>query len=409
MTKKLLIVGAGPDQIPAIEIAKGRGLEVYTTDGNPEAPGFALADGHATVSTHDAAATIAYAHRIRPDGVMTLASETGVPTVAKTAEALGLPGIGAQCAYLATNKNAMRQAFLKHGVPTTASARIVSYQELERFLAQHPLPVVLKPSDCSGQRGTTKLEHMADAATALKEALHFSTDAAAIVETFAEGPEINVTAVIHRGEITLLSLSDRVTAAPPHFGIAIEHAAPPAITAAQRSALEQAAIASIRAIGLVDGIAYPQIILSPAGPRVLEIAARIPGGFMREVARALSGIDLIEIAILQALGAPFALSDLGRTKFPAVNVKFLTELDTAPAGTRIEAIDGLDTARAAPGVESVHFGLRAGASIPALNSSAARFGAVIATGSSRTDAQSLASAAARHIHLTFSPATAAKP
>jgi len=404
MPRKLLVIGAGPDQVPAIEIARARGLEVYAIDANPKAPGFALTDGHALVSTNDAAGCIAYAQQIRPDGVLTLASETGVPTVAKTAETLGLPGIGSECAYFATNKNAMRRQFEQHGVPTTVSAKISTPEQAQAFAAAHPLPLVIKPSDCSGQRGTTKIEDAGQLLPALADALHFSTDGMAIVETFAEGPEINITAVINRGEITFLSFSERVTAAPPHFGIAIEHAAPLAISEAELDALREAAAASIRAIGLNDGIAYPQVILSPHGPRVLEIAARIPGGFMREVALALSGIDLIEVAILQALGDRFELHDLRGPAHPAVNVKFITELDTTAAGTTVTAIAGLDEARQQAGVSKVYMGLQAGQKIPPLNSSAARFGAVIASGSSRQEAQTRARQAASQIRFSYAAA-----
>ena len=47
---------------------------------------------------------------------------------------------------------------------------------------------------------------------AVEAAIAFSSDGNAIVETYCEGPEINVTAVVQSGHVTLLSLSDRVAA-----------------------------------------------------------------------------------------------------------------------------------------------------------------------------------------------------
>ena len=59
----------------------------------------------------------------------------------------------------------------------------------------------------------------------------------------------------------------------------------------------------MRALGLRDGIAFPQLIVSPtAGRCVVEVAARIPGGQMADLARHAVGVDLVEIALRQALG-----------------------------------------------------------------------------------------------------------
>lgn len=378
--KRLLIIGAGAEQLSAIRLARAYGLTVLASDRNPNALGASLAHHFATISTHDKEGNLAWARAMAIDGVMTTGSETAVPVVAHIAATLGLAGVSPTTAYLATNKNAMRDAFMRHGVPAPVSQAVTMLDEVIAFVERHPLPLVIKPSDNSGQRGTTMVHEAGELAAALAAALEFSGDRRAIIESYIDGPEINVTAIVQQGEIEILSLSERITAAPPHFGIALQHLAPPRITQAMATAIAEASRAAIRAIGLVDGIAYPQVIAAAQGPRVIEIAARIPGGYMREMALHLSGIDLIEVAMRQALGEPMPFAAYRHhPRSGAVTVRFYTALDLPPNATTLAQSSGFDVAARLPGVVLAHSRLVAGSAIPALTSSAARFGAIIVT------------------------------
>ena len=61
----------------------------------------------------------------------------------------------------------------------------------------------------------------------------------------------------------------------------------------------------MHALGLRDGIAFPQLIATPdGGVSLVEVAARIPGGQMADLVRHAVGVDLIEVALRQALGEP---------------------------------------------------------------------------------------------------------
>jgi biotin carboxylase len=395
MSRTLMIIGAGHEQVPAIRMAVEMGYRVLTTDRNPLAPGVEHAHCFEEVSTGD------------KEGVMTLGSETAVPVVAHIAQALGLPGFSEETAYKATNKNAMRAAFEAFEVPAPVSQPAVTFEEVKAFAEKHGFPLVLKPSDCSGQRGTTRVDEIAGLEVALESALRFSTDGRAIVETFCEGIEINVTAAVVGGEVHFLSLSDRITAEPPHFGIAIEHISPPQVDDEMAEAIREASRLAIKAIGLTDGIAYPQVIASPKGPRVIEIAVRIPGGHMREVAWYRSGVDMIEIVIRQAMGEVDPWGSCRRMPpVPALSVKFITELDCPDhGGRRVVSIDGIEEARGMPGVHLVRLYLKEGDQIPRLDSSAARFGAVIASGADREGACLLSQEAAARIAYPFSGAS----
>ena len=101
----LMIVGAGPMQIPAIKIARDLNLKTLVIDYNSDAPGMALADVPIVMSTKDYEGAVriarAYAYRLR--GVMTVGTDASL-TVATVAGALGLPGISYDAAENAKHK-----------------------------------------------------------------------------------------------------------------------------------------------------------------------------------------------------------------------------------------------------------------------------------------------------------------
>lgn len=385
--KTLLVIGAGHDQLRAITLAREMGYRVAAIDRNPSAVGASAADEFAPISTDDREGALDFARRVRADGVLTVITETGVPVVSYVGATLGLPAPSPSTARLATNKNEMRRAFAAHGVPSVSSAAVYALPDARAFAARHGFPLVLKPSDASGQSGVAVVASQERLAPALAEALRHSTDGAAVLEPFVPGPEINVCAVAHERAIEILSMSYRRTLPPPHFGIAIQHVYPIAEDARTRDAIREAACSAIHAIGLTEGVAYPQLILGPDGPVVIEVAARVPGGYMCELAQLASGIDMMRVAILAAAGEPFDLESqrLG-PRHAAVIVDFYTALRLPAGTTHLRRLSGMEPASGMDGVVKVEFLLRPGDPVPPLTSSRARFGALVVVGSSLDEA-----------------------
>ena len=400
--KRLLIIGAGSEQVVAINMARSMGIEVIVTDMNPSAPGMVFAHHAELVSTHDVAGNLRVAQLFKVNGVITLSSETAVPVVAHIATVMGLPSFSQETAFWATNKNAMRERFALFNVPTPASSRVSSLSMAKAFIQSHALPMVIKPSNNSGQRGTHRIDSRDQLPAALADALEFSSDGEAILEIFHEGPEINVTAAVQQGEIHWLSFSDRITAASPHFGIALEHRLPSKIGPVALESIRTASELAIRAVGLQNGIAYPQVLWTDEGPKVLEIAVRIPGGYMADVALHSSGVDMVEFSIRQALGETDPWGSCKRhPSQQALSVRFMTNLDILNTQTPISRIDGLDRAACLPGVEWVRCNLSPSDQVPELTHSGGRFGAVLAFGQNAQEAGERSFAAMKQIHFEF--------
>lgn len=401
--KIVLFVGAGRHQRRAIRRARELGLRVVAADGNPEAAGFAEAH-HAEVAEFAVPALAEIGRKHGIDGVVTVASDRAVPVVAAVAEELGLPGIGSEAAHRMTNKIAMRRCLAEAGVPQPRFAAVRTLHEGKDALETVGLPAVLKPSDSAGQRGLFLLRSIDDLEAHLHAALAESAAEEAIVESFHEGLEVNGLVVAREGEPQLVTLSDRLRANGAGFGVALAHVYPSTLFADRLEEAERVAMHVVRAAGLRDGVAYPQLLVTDDGEVLLvEVAARVPAGQMDQVARRAVGVDLVEVALRQAVGERIP-DELVRPQFhQPLAISFLTaDPGPLPAG-KVRAVGPLDKIEAFPGVLEAEVYLRRGDVIRPVQRDGDRKGFVIARGDTNVEALERAQAAATLIDVEVEP------
>jgi biotin carboxylase len=160
----------------------------------------------------------------------------------------------------------------------------------------------------------------------------------------------------------------------------------------------------VRALGLSNGIAFPQIIVADGRAVVVEVAARIPGGQMADLAFHALGVDLVEIALRQALGdeVPDRLAKPRQSRPTAI--RFLTaKPGPLPVG-KVKRIGGLERVLAAPGVVQADVFLQEGEVIRPVRLDGDRRGYVIATGQTNVQALERAEAASRLLYVETDPA-----
>jgi biotin carboxylase len=396
VTRTVLFVGAGRHQRRAIGRARDLGLRVVAVDRNPEAPGLAAADVAEVVDFADVEAVTEVGRRHEVDGVLTVSADRAVPVVAAVAEALGLPGIGTKVAHAMTNKIAMRRLLADAGVPQPRFAAVRGIHEGHAALETVGLPAVLKPADSGGQRGVFLLDSADDLDAHLHSALRESATGEAIVERYHEGLELNGLALARRGHVDPLTLSDRLRPPGIGFGVGWIHVYPATIYADQLEEAERVAVSAVRALGLRDGIAFPQLLVCDDGRvRVVEVAARIPGGQMADLARHAIGLDLVEIALRQALGVEVP-DELAVPRFRRpLAIRFLTASPgPLPTGT-LREWSGLERVLAFPGVVQADVFLQPCETIRPVRLDGDRRGYVIAVAATNVEALERAEAAAK--------------
>jgi biotin carboxylase len=377
--QRLLVLGAGPAQIGLLRAARERGLFVIAVDRNPAAPGFAYADKRAIVSTEDEPGIDRLARAENVDGIVSPGADWPVGVAARVAERLGLPHpIDGATAVLVTTKSRQRERFAAAGVPQP------------RLLEEPSPPCVVKAPDRQGQRGLTFVRTEAELPAAIEAAVAASRNGTYIVEEYIDGPEVTVNAVSIDGVFHPLAVTDRLTADPPAFGVALTHAWPCVETT---QAPIDAARAAAEALGIRNGPTYTQIRLGSSGPQVVELAARLGGGHDAELVEAAAGVPLNDLALDFALGKRVSVVST-QSLHGGACVLFLV----APEG-ELRSVEGREETHAAEGVLDVRIYREPGHVFGPLLRGADRAGAVIAVGVSREDALARARAAADEIRF----------
>ena len=148
---KILILGGGFQQLPAIRKAHELGLTVLLADYLPDAPGRREAEQSFLVSTRDRDKILELARKEDVDGILAFASDPAEETAAYVAEKIGLPGGMYAAAGILGNKRRFREFLAMHRIPAPRHF-LMDYPESDL-----PYPVVVKPLDSSGSKGVTIL------------------------------------------------------------------------------------------------------------------------------------------------------------------------------------------------------------------------------------------------------------
>ena len=380
--KNLLIVGGGVFRVPAIKTAKSMGLKVAVTDYNPEAEGMLLADYPIEVSTRNINLTVNMAkqfHRACPlDGVLTVGTDAS-QTVAAVADALNLPGIPFEVAERATDKIKMRQVLKNKNVPVPDFRPIWTLEECSEAIKDLSLPLVIKPCDNMGARGVRKIENLDELIPAFREAKEASISGKLILEEFMEGAELSLDALVFEGKIYITGVADRIIERAPYF-VEIGHTLPSTLPADQQAQAVEVFKQAIFALGIDIGAAKGDIKITPEGPKIVEIAARLSGGWMSAYTYPLAtGVNLYKAAVQIALGEkPTDLTP--KTSLVSAERSLLP-----PAG-KILSIRGVEEARKIKGVKEIILMKEAGDMAEEPRSNMGKVGYVITVGKSREEA-----------------------
>lgn len=312
MMKKIMVLAAGLLQIDVIEKAKSMGYYVLAVDGNPKAPGFNVADKAICADIVNEEAMLKIARDEHVDGVIHPCSEVSMAVMGRINDALGLSGISREQAICATNKHLMRKAFEKGNAPSPKSILAQDAEDAwSRLQNEFDTDAILKPSRNSGSRGIAKVSRNMDKGDFIRaydEALSESRDHSVLIEQFIEGPEFSIEMIVWRGDIHVLTVTDKKTTDAPHF-VELGHNQPSCFADADVETLKAAAIAGVRALGVNNCACHAEAKLMNGKAYLMEVGARLGGDFIStELTHLSTGIDMVAAAIDVALGVEPDLS-----------------------------------------------------------------------------------------------------
>ncbi|WP_405590615.1 ATP-grasp domain-containing protein [Streptomyces sp. NBC_01092] len=310
-----------------------------------------------TADTNDTDALLPEVERLHSvlgfDGVIT-SCDYYLPTVARIAAHLGLPGPGAEAVHSACRKDATRRVLADAGLPGPRFAVHEEWADLARAAQEIGYPLVAKPVDLCAGMYVRRIEHEAELVELFRTLADFPVNArgqrrtpGVLLEELLDGPEVSVETVSYAGAVHMVGVTDKSVGGAPAF-IETGHMFPAALSLADIEAAEQTTLGALKALGLTDAVvAHTEIKLTSAGPRVVEVNPRPAGNRITELVRHVTGIDLAAAFVDVALGRR---PDLTRTDtgLRSAAIGFLVP---DRSGT-LEALDGRQLA-AEPGVLEV--------------------------------------------------------
>ena len=389
--KKIMIIGASVLQLPGILKAKEMGLYVGVADYNPKAIGIQYADEFFNASTMDEEAVLAAALQFKPDGIMTLATDMPMRGVAKVAEKLGLPGISYDTAVKATDKFEMIKAFKAHDVASPWFFTVDNFDELQALKSQLSYPCIMKPTDNAGSHGVVLAKCFDDLLREYEYSRGNARHGKVIIEEYLKGDEVSVEVMVVDGKVNILQITDKLTTGAPHF-VEMGHSQPSRHPVATQKAIKELATKACQAVGINQGPAHVEMMVTARGPVMIELGARMGGDNITTALVPLStGIDMVKATIDVALGnAP----DIGAKRQCGSAIRYLD----APEGM-VKSIVGIEEAQQVKGVRQIIMTKAIGDLSTPIHCSNDRIGSVIAQAKTADEAVKICNEAMKKIKI----------
>jgi biotin carboxylase len=239
-------------------------------------------------------------------------------------------------------------------------------------------PCISKPTDNSGSRGVMLIRDEKELRDAVAYSSEHGRSGGVIVEEYMQGSEVSVEIITLNGEPHVLNVTDKLTTGAPHF-VEMGHSQPSRLAAEDLDRIRDLACRAVKAVGIQNGPAHVEIMLTASGPKMVELGARMGGDCITTHLVPLStGVDMIKATIDVCCGIS-----------PQIEKKFdkgsAIRYFSAKNGV-IESITGVDEALSIPGVCEISFVKNVGDRVLDIGSSTDRVGFVIAKADSAKEA-----------------------
>ncbi len=380
---KLLILGGGKAQVNTIKKAKNKGHTVIVSDYYKDAPGKEFSDYSELTSTFDIQGNIEVARKYNIDGVLTTGTDQPVYTVACVAAELGLPSlVNIETAKAVTNKREMKRLYTEKNIPTV-KYKIIDENFSDSELQDINFPVVIKPLDSQGQRGVFKLNSLTEIREHLPEVLSFSREEEILLEEYYKSNEITISGWVNRGQLHLLTVTDRITYEnSPHIGICSAHYFPSRFLSAYYKKIEALSRKIIKGFNIKNGPIYFQMLVGNEGIKVNEIACRVGGAYEDIFIPRLTGVDLAGMVIDSSLGQTTDINSLLNYNLAYNNKWFSVQLFYASPG-KIKKISKLNKIKNMPAVLDADFNFIEGQEVGKIENATERAGYFLVEGKNK--------------------------
>ena len=405
MPEHVLIVGGGLELIPLFRLIDpavrttvlcrmSLAPKVLKTGAHARV----LAVGHAA----PAAEWIAIARAVNASDPFTrLASlaERDQDKAAAIGEALGLEMHSQATTRLVQHKPDMRACLAEAGIDDTPYAVVRDACELRSFLAAHGGPCIVKPAAGYASIGIRRIDGEQDVELALAAAGRDDEWAhgGVLAERLHEGPQYSVEAFSEGGEHEIVGVTAKYS--DPVTFIELGHVVPAPVSTRRRAAMAGYVTGVLDALRIRFGPTHTEIVWTAGGPRLIETHIRLGGDEIPQLVQAALGVDLLGHTVRQVLGHRVLPEIRACLRAAAGRRSEAVWFASLPVRGTLEAVEGLDEARAMSGVTEVRTLADPGAELTGLDSSRSRLALARASADDADAAVRLARAAVARLRF----------
>lgn len=290
MQDVVLVIGAGILPTYMIQTAQAMGLTVIAVDGNPSAPGAAVADMLLPVDAYDAEAVAARIPSLQQTykllGVCTSGCDAA-PTVSLCAERAGLPGIPYATACRTHNKLSVRLRLTREGL-SQYQPEYAEYMRYEDTETWDTFPCVVKPLSQRASRGVSIVPTREELRSAIQEALVYGDEY--LIEQCLTGTEHSAEAIFDaEGQPCFFNIVDRFFDYTSGTGIELGHINPSALSVEAWEGIATMVREAAAALGVTFGPFKCDVMLTTDGPKILECTSRLSGGLDSQLSSPMTG------------------------------------------------------------------------------------------------------------------------
>ncbi len=315
--KSLLVVNSGPPKKRFIfQKLKSLGLRIVLLNKENNWAG-RYADTLLSADTLDQAECIGQTEEhlkaAAIDGVLTFFEED-IPLAAVLCERFGWIGHSPEAALNARNKLRTRRVLEDAGLSkySVPFAEIKSLRDLKRETSRIGFPCVLKPAWGEKSQFVVRLENLEEAVNAFeyiranmtpKFDSIYTYGTEILCEGYLQGAEVDLDLLVQDGKIKFHSFTDNFPTKEPFF-VETGDAMPSRHEASDLEAVLTMGREVTKALGLTNGALHVEAKISPTGPKLVELNARMGGDYIYDWVRNVWGVDMIEESLKIAMGMP---------------------------------------------------------------------------------------------------------
>lgn len=299
--KKILVVGAGRGQVDLIKTAKRLGYEVLVATHADHYPGVPLAHKVCYANITEPKKILEVAKKEKIDGIVTACLDTGIESLGYVCDELNLIGLSYRAAQRANDKLLMKEALIKHSVPTAKFEKIISVEDLVQAIEKMQFPLIIKAVDLQGSRGIYICNTKEDLFEKYEYVMRQTQKDYCIVEEFICGTEFGAEAFVVNGKV-LFVLPHGKNNYISETGVPIGHYAPLGRDKTFMKQIESVVISAIQAMEFDNCAVNVDLIERDGKVYIIELTGRVGANCLPELVSIYYGLDYYEMIIACAMG-----------------------------------------------------------------------------------------------------------